>query len=295
MSVDLSALSHIQGISVVDTEKESERDRGRFLLYGPPGSGKSYLSSMVAAFGPTLYLDLVGEKGTRSFQGAPWAKNITVVRPDSVTAMDDLFWMLKRGEHPFKAVVVDSATSMQKMTMRYLTKANETAVREIQLEAAPASMQTWGRALDVMTDLGTFWFGLADGDGVAPMHVVIVAQQKVVENEFTGETTRTIDVQKGAINGIISNADFVIYTDVEPNDAAVGENDPPMRHIALFGSHPGYVTKARVPVHLRGKFPPVLGRSGALSLSNLSRQLELGGVPALKKKPAASPDNTKEN
>ena len=287
MSIDLSALAHIQGISIVNSNEETQRDRGRFLLYGPPGSGKSYLSSMVANFGPTLYLDLVGEKGTRSFQGAPWAKNITVVRPDSVTAMDDLFWMLKRGEHPFKAVVVDSATSMQKMTMRYLTDANETAVREIQMDAAPASMQTWGRALDVMTDLGTFWFGLADGDGAAPMHVVIVAQQKVVENEFTGETTRTIDVQKGAINGIISNADFVMYTDVEPNSAAMSENDPPMRHIALFGAHPGYVTKARVPVHLRGKIPPVLGRNAPLNLATLSRQLELGGVPAAKKRAAA--------
>lgn len=275
MAFDLAALKNIPGLSAVP---QGQRDCGRFGLYGPPGTGKTYQASSLAAYGPQLFVDMPGEKGTRSFQGAPWTKNITVVRPDSVTAMDDLFYFLDAGDHPFKSVVVDSGTSMQKMTMRYLQNQDETAVREIKQGGAPASMQTWGRALDVMSDLGIYWTSLADGDRKSPMHVALLFQEKVNTNEFTGETQRTIDVQKGAVNAILANLDYVMYTMTEPNPEIVDDYDPPMIHTMLFGAHPGYVTKARVPTNLVGQIPPVLGRDKRVTLAGLARDLEIGGT-----------------
>src|SRR5699024_9526656 len=94
------------------------------------------------------------------------------------------------GDHDFNARVLDSLTSIQKMTMRFLLGHDETAVREIKQGTAPADIRTWGQALDIMIDTATFWFGLADGDRKKPMHVVMTAQTKITEDENSGPTTR---------------------------------------------------------------------------------------------------------
>src|SRR3546814_2933068 len=91
-----------------------------------------------------------GERGSRSWLGTPWANNITVVRPKSIQQMDDIFYALDRGEGDFKAVVLDSLTGVQKMTMRFLLGHSETAVREIAQGVAPADQRIWGQALDIM-------------------------------------------------------------------------------------------------------------------------------------------------
>ena len=255
-------------------------DRGRWLIHGPQGTGKTTLASTIAGAGKTLFVDFTGEKGIRSFQGAPYAKNITVARPDSITALDDLFWALDSGDHDFNAVVLDSLTSVQKMAMRYLLGHDETAVREIKQGTAPADIRTWGQALDIMVDTATFWFGLADGDRKKPMHVIMTAQTKITEDENTGMTTRTPDVQKGALSITLAAPDYILYTDVEENMEALGDEDePPVHHIVRFGSHPGYRTKARLPHNLRGKVPPILGRKNPANLVSLSRVLGIGGIP----------------
>lgn len=266
-------------------------DYGRWLIHGPQGSGKTTLASTIAEAGKTLFVDLVGEKGIRSFRGAPYEKNIEVARPTSVTALDDLFWALAKGKHDYNAVVVDSLTSVQKMTMRFLLGHDETAVKEIRQGTAPADIRTWGQALDVMVDVATFWHGLADGHRERPMHVVMTAQTKSNEDENTGIIVRTPDVQKGALSITLASPDYIVYTDVEENpDHMADDTEPPVNYILRFGSHPGYRTKARLPHHLRGKIPPILGRKSPTSLTQLSRVLGIGGIPA-----AASNNKEKEN
>lgn len=266
-------------------------DYGRWLIHGPQGAGKTTLASTIAGAGKTLFVDFTGEKGIRSFQGAPYAKNITVARPDSITALDDLFWALDKGDHDFDAVVLDSLTSVQKMTMRYLLGHDETAVREIKQGTAPADIRTWGQALDIMVDTATFWFGLADGDREKPMHVVMTAQTKITEDE-NQEVTRTPDVQKGALSITMASPDYIVYCDVEENMDALGDDDePPVHHIVRFGSHPGYRTKARLPHNLRGKVPPIIGRKNPANLVSLSRVLGLGGIPAKKASATAKADD----
>lgn len=263
---------------------EVPEDHGRWLIHGPQGSGKTTLASTIAETGKTLFVDFVGEKGTRSFKGAPYAENITTTRPESITDLDDLFWHLNSGNHDYVAVVLDSLTSIQKMTMRFLLGHDETAVREIKQGTAPADIRTWGQSLDVMVDTATFWFGLADGNREKPMHVVMTAQTKVTENEETGDLMRTPDVQKGALSIVLASPDYILYTDWEENEDAVGDDSvDAMRFITRFGPHPGYRTKARLPYNLRGKIPPVLGRRNPTNLTQLSRVLGIGGIPKAKK------------
>ena len=270
-------------------------DYGRWLIHGPQGSGKTTLASTIAACGKTLFLDLTGEKGIRSFRGSPYEKNIVIIRPSSITKLDDIFWELNKGNHDFVATVIDSATAAQKMTMRFLLGHDETAVREIRQGTAPADIRTWGQSLDVMTDMATFWYGLADAQRSRPMHVVMTAQTKMIEDEDSGSVRRTPDVQKGALSIMLAAPDYIVYTDVEDNlDAMSDDTLPPVNHITRFGSHPGYRTKARLPYQLRGKIPPILGRKSPTDLTQLSRVLGIGGVPAATKKSAIEKEKTSE-
>lgn len=274
------ALPSIPGVEFMSGETVPQ-DRGRWLIHGPQGSGKTTLAGTIAECGRTLFIDLIGEKGIRALRGSPYWTNFEFARPKSITALDDLFWWLNAGNHDFEAVVIDSLTAAQKMTSRFLLGHDETAVREIRKGAAPADIRTWGQSLDVMVDLTTFWYGLADGDRAKPIHVVLTAQTKFIEDEIAGITSRVPDVQKGALSMSLATPDYILYTDVEENLDALGDDtQPPSRHIVRFGSHPGYRTKARLPYNLRGKIPSILGRKGPTSLTTLSQVLGIGGVPA---------------
>lgn len=267
------------GLDVIPVDTMGS-DCGRWLIHGPQGSGKTTLAATIAEAGPTLFIDLNGEKGIRSIQKTPWGKNLQVVRPSSVTALDDVFWTLNKGGHGYRAVVIDSLTALQKMTMRYLLGHDETAVREIKKNTAPADIRTWGQSLDVMTDTATFWYGLADSQRSDPMHVVMTAQTKITEDDLNGGSkTRTPDVQKGALSITLAAPDYVVYTDVEENmDHLADESLPPVHHIVRFGSDPDYRIKARLPYDLRGKIPAVLGRKQPVSLYTLSGVLGIGGI-----------------
>ena len=271
-------MAKLAGVDLMGVD-DMAPDYGRYLLLGPQGSGKTWLASTIAGLGKTLFIDLNGEKGVRSFQGSPQAKNIDVARPSSITKMDDIFWALNKGGHGYDAVVIDSLTSVQKMAMRYLLGHDETAVREIKQGTAPADIRTWGQALDVMVDTATFWFGLADGDRPNPMHVVMTAQVKMTVNEETGEKTLLPDVQKGALSITRATPDYIIYTDVEDDhDNITDDGEIPVRHIARIGTDPDYGTKARIPYNLRGKIPSVLGRGKSpANLATLSKVLGVGG------------------
>lgn len=268
----------LAGLPLIEDTDEEKEDAGKWLLHGPQGSGKSTLASTIAQVGKTLYIDLVGEKGTRSFKKAPYASNIKVVRPTSVEQLDDLFYHLDSGKHDYKAVIIDSLTALQRMSLRYVMRHTESAVREIKQGTAPADQRTWGEALNIMSDVAVFWYGLADGVRENPMHVIMTAQTKVTENELTQTETRNPDVQPGALRITLATPDYVCYTDLEQDLDADPEDGPAYKHILRFGANPEYRTKARIPFNLRGKMPSVIGRKKPADLAELSRILGIGGA-----------------
>lgn len=283
----MTALTSFAGIDLMEMADDDQPDYGKWLIHGPQGAGKSTLASTLAQMGKVLFIDLVGEQGVQSFKGAPWEGNITVARPKSITAFDDIFWELAKGQHPFAGVVVDSLTAAQKMANRFISGHDETAVREIRKGTAPMDIRAWGQTLDIMTDLATYWYSLADSTRPKPIHVAMTAQTKIIESEDTGSIVRQPDVQKGALSITLAAPAYILYCDVEENpDRYTEEGAAPSNHIVRFGADPDYRIKARVPYALRGKIPPILGRKKPTSLMDLSRVLGIGGVPAQAKKKA---------
>lgn len=234
----------------------------------------TWLSSSIAEIGPTLFVDLVGEKGAKSFQGSAWAQNITVVRPTSITALDDIYWALAAGGHGYRAVVLDSLSAAQKTAMRFLLGHEETAVREIRRGGVTADMRTWGQILDIMTDLCTFWFGLADGERSDPMHVVMTSQSKMHDDD-EGNPRAYPDVSKGSRAIALATPSYVLFTDQEEVVGDDGETGS--RHIVRLGYDPRAYTKGRIPAHLHGKIPSILGR-GKTSLT-MKRFATSLGIP----------------
>jgi energy-coupling factor transporter ATP-binding protein EcfA2 len=266
-------------------------DYGKWFIHGPQGSGKTTLASSIAEIGPTLYIDITGEKGIRVIRGTPWFPNITFMRPQSVTALDDICWELASGNHPFKCAVIDSVTGIQRLALRYLLGWDETTVREINRSGIPD--KPWQASLDIMSDVAVYWYGLADGQREHPMHIVMTAQTKV-KDDFEGEPQLQPDVQPAALGIMLATPDYVVYTDLEDNpEALVNEKLPPTRHIVRFGADPHYRIKARVPHNMRGKIPSIVGRKNQPKLLTLSRILDIGGIPKAKKS-ANSEDNQGE-
>lgn len=261
------------------------RDHLRVLIHGPQGSGKTRLASSIAELGPSLFIDLAAEKGTESFKGAPWAGNVTVIRPNTITALDDIYWQLAAGGHGFASVVLDSLSAAQKTAMRFLLGHDESAVREISRKGSAANRQTWGQLLDVMTDLCTFWMGLADGDRATPMHVAFTSQSKLYEDD-DGATRAYPDVSAGSRAIALATPNFVLYTDQEEYPKEDGELGS--RHIVRLGYDSRVYTKGRLPDHLHGKIPSVLGRTAPLTLAKFALALGIVSPPA----PAVAPSTT---
>src|SRR3546814_19320466 len=113
-----------------------------------------------------------------------------------------IFFFSSRRRHTRCALVTGVQTCalpiLQKMTMRFLLGHSETAVREIAQGVAPADQRIWGQALDIMSDIPTFWYSLADAERSKPMHVVLTAPTKFTEDEVNNQTTRTTNAQRGA-------------------------------------------------------------------------------------------------
>lgn len=88
------------------------------MMYGDSGVGKTLLAgtaAFVEELSPVLFIDVEG--GTLTLSQFDDTANIDVIRVTSWPVMQKLYDELYAGRHPYKTVVIDSLTEMQKLAM----------------------------------------------------------------------------------------------------------------------------------------------------------------------------------
>jgi hypothetical protein len=119
----------------------SEFDFINMLIYGEPGVGKTRLagsSVLVPDLCPVLLMDFEG--GTMSLAGD--MREVDVVRLTSWAAVDRLYGSLY-DKNPYKTVVVDSLSELQKFCMQEIMK--EVVKKDSDRDPDIASMREWGK------------------------------------------------------------------------------------------------------------------------------------------------------
>lgn len=145
----------------------------KILVYGNPGSGKTYLVGTAPddlRSSPTLLLDF--EAGTLSIEG----KNVDVVRITSFKQFNEVYAFLQTQKH-YKMVVLDSGTETQKLNM-YGIMADMQALQPHRDPDRP-QIDDWGKSAEQMRKLLRYLRDL-------PLHVVVTALAQEYRDERDG-------------------------------------------------------------------------------------------------------------
>jgi len=95
-------------------KRASEYDANlNFLIYGNPKVGKTRLASTA----PEVLLVDVDEEGTDSVRAD---YDPRCIRIKTWTEINDIYWYLQAGDHPFESVAIDGLTGLQTLCMNFV-------------------------------------------------------------------------------------------------------------------------------------------------------------------------------
>jgi hypothetical protein len=209
------------------------------LIYGKNGKGKT---RFVATAPEVLILD-VNERGVRSARHSG-AHVLYVSRWEDLIYA---YWYLRRGEHKFKSVAIDTLTMAQQLCMDQVLK--EGVDRDPNRDPKMPAMRDWGKVTESMKSMVLNFRNL-------PMHVLFTAQERSVENEEGHVEEVTVDMSRGN-RGIALGAVEIIGRIYQRKARVAGKNrkreTTRWETRMLVGPHEIAVTKDRT-----GALGPVL-------------------------------------
>jgi DNA polymerase III delta prime subunit len=241
----------------ITSTKDMSLDYAKVVLYGPPGSGKT---TMGASFPDVLFLS--AESGLLSVRD----KDIDVWTIEGWKDLEEAYEFLRKGDHAYKSVVIDSLTEAQK-------KLHEHIIREFPGKRRDygdlMSQSDWGYAIDRMRKMCRAFRDL-------PMNVVFIAldQQEQGEDEV---------LTKPALSGKTLSAELLGWVDAAiycPGPQKDDEGE--LRYVGQTVPAKGRMAKLRVPA---GVNPPSVI---SLSFPALYRALFPETPRATKKEEAAA-------
>lgn len=165
----------------------------KVLVYGRNGKGKTRFG----ATGPNPLIIDINEKGTRSVRRS----NAEVMPVKTWQDIGNTYWFLKHGDHEYETVVIDTLTSMHALCLRFVMKDN--ARLDPSKEPDTPSKRDWGRAGKLMERWLYAYRNL-------PMHVIFLAQERVLREEETGEVELvTVDLPAGARSMALGSVEVI--------------------------------------------------------------------------------------
>lgn len=159
------------------TRPADTRRKPKFLIYSRNKKGKTTFG-VSAGIDKTLVLD--PEHGTDEMR----TKNPHVWPIERWEDIDDVYYYLREGNHPYEWVVVDGLTKLANLALKYVMKLQE----DKSLDRIPGLVQQrdYGKAGELMKDLLTRFHNLQYG-------VVFTAQERM---ESPGDSEEDEDVEE---------------------------------------------------------------------------------------------------
>jgi len=160
----------------------------KLLLYGEPGSGKTRASASAALderTSPVLMLD----SGGNPISIRSYAKKPDIVTCDELADFNQPYEWLAAGQPtnhvfcttyklnpPYKTVIIDGVTEVQRMSFRLVTNNQRTGPGTL---PSTAELQHFNRVLGQMVAFARLYFAL-------PMHVIVTSLERSDKDEVTG-------------------------------------------------------------------------------------------------------------
>lgn len=173
---EVLSMTSIAGLQVQPVQDASSYYN--ILIYGNSGTGKTTFAGSadaVPSMRPVLFVDIEG--GTQSLRHS--YPEVSTVRVTSWKEMQQLYDALYEGDHPYRTVVLDSLTEIQKFNMYDIM--NSVIQKRPELDPDVPSMREWGKNLE---QLRKFVRGFRD----LPMHTIFTALSKSDKDQKTGLT-----------------------------------------------------------------------------------------------------------
>lgn len=190
-----------------------------FLLYGPPGSGKS--TGALSAPGPVLVLNAEGPGGIRFGRRKFGDEKIREVAIEGKKTLDETYLYLREHKGGEKTVVLDPVGETHRLLLEEMAGDGR------------ATLPQWG---DVQVIIERFVRALRD----LALNVVLVCHEEIQRDEQTGETMRMPLTGGRKLPAILTaQVDIVGYTGV------VIKGEEPPQYMAQLVSANGRYGKDR--------------------------------------------------
>lgn len=213
------------------------------IIYADSGTGKTVLSGSADAvpeMSPVIFVDIEG--GTFSLRA--FYPGVHIVRIKSWAEMQDLYSALRRGDHPYKTVVLDSLTEIQKFAMNEIMR--EVVEKDPDRDSEVPSIREWGKSGEQIRRLVR---GFRD----LPMNVIFTALVVEDKHPKTGKMTYRPSLPGKLAREVPGYVDLVLYMYKKEIPNPIEGEKPINARLLLTSATEEYVCKDR-----SNNLPPVL-------------------------------------
>lgn len=190
------------------------------LFHAFGGLGKTTLCASACLdprTSPVLVLDFEGGAPIR-FAKMPKG-SYTIKRINSISDLNTYYTYLQKGNHPYKSVVLDSLTEIQKLGLSefvYGTGGTDKSFLGSVINIKQAEIQHWGKSANQIGMLVRYFRDL-------PMHVFFTTLTAVQKDELTGKISYAVALPGKQSDEIPGVPDIVGYIDVAKDAATKQE------------------------------------------------------------------------
>ncbi len=231
-------------------------------FWGRNKTGKTRLAGSSSLH--TLIVDC-REQGMETVRTRP---NVEIYAIQRYPEIDEVYWLLKSGQHDFEVVVIDTISMLATLCMKWVL-----GDRSLDPMAKPQmpDKKHWNQITQALENVILDWRDL-------PMHVIFLAQERTftIGSDDEGETISEIgpSLSPAAMKTLVSAVGTIGRTYVEEVEKTQ-ENGPPRSEVeyrVLFGPKPPHIVGTRI-----GGVPPVVKNLNLDSL--LAQRAKAGEQP----------------